>query len=357
MKKLLLFSFLIFLCKIGFTQSAKSPEIVQKNDLILSKEVYFDFGESSIRTDADSTLQKIITFCGKRKNISMRLTAHTDAIGSNENNLKLSKSRMAEVTRFLEENGLMMDSVSTKVFGESNPVADNDSEEGRQQNRRATVEIYQFRKLFKVEGNVRDKETGKGIEADVIVKTKEKRDSIRTDTSGHFESLVPIGAVVGIETYAKGYFLESTMLKALPGKMPALKFDLPPVRIGESIEIKNLYFVGNQAVLLPKSEPELPKILKFMQINSDTKIEVEGHVNLPNSPKCGTSSSHYILSVNRALLVYDYLLKNGIPEDRVSYKGYGNWKMKYPKARTEQYQARNRRVEIRVLDMAEEKEN
>lgn len=350
MKKLLLVSFsILFLHSLR----AQSPEIVQKNDLILSKEVYFDFGQSDIRTDADSTLREIIAFCGKRKNISMHLTAHTDAIGSNENNLKLSENRMAEVTRFLEENGLMMDSVSTEVFGESNPVADNDSEEGRQQNRRATVEIFQFRKLFKIEGDVRDKETGKGIEADVIVRTKEKRDSIRTDTSGHFESLVPLGAVVGIETYAKGYFLESTMLKALPNKMPELKFDLPPVKIGESIDIKNLYFVGNQAVLLPKSEPELPKILKFMQINADAKIEIAGHVNLPNRPDCGTSSSHYILSVNRALLVYDYLIKNGISEERVSYKGYGNWEMRYPKARTEEYQAKNRRVEIKVLDVEE----
>lgn len=348
MKKLLLVSFSILLLN---SLRAQSPEIVQKNDLILSKEVYFDFGQSDIRTDADSTLREIIDFCGKRKNISMHLTAHTDAIGSNENNLKLSENRMAEVTRFLEENGLMMDSVSTKVFGESNPVADNDSEEGRQQNRRATVEIFQFRKLFKIEGDVRDKETGKGIEADVIVRTKEKRDSIRTDTSGHFESLVPLGAVVGIETYAKGYFLESTMLKALPNKIPELKFDLPPVKIGESIDIKNLYFVGNQAVLLPKSEPELPKILKFMQINADAKIEIAGHVNLPNRPDCGTSSSHYILSVNRALLVYDYLIKNGISEERVSYKGYGNWEMRYPKARTEEYQAKNRRVEIKVLDI------
>lgn len=357
MKKLLLLSLFIFICKIGFSQATLSPQIFPKNDLILSKEVYFDFGKSNIRTDADSTLQEIITFCGKRKNISMRLTAHTDAVGSNENNLKLSEKRMAAVTQFLEENGLTMDSVSTKVFGESNPIADNNSEAGRQQNRRATVEIYQFRKMFKVEGDVRDKETGKGIEADVIVKTKEKRDSIRTDTSGHFEAIVPLGAVVGIETYAKGYFLESTMLKALPGRMPELKLELPPVRIGESVEIKNLYFVGNKAVLLPKSEPELPKVLRFMRINSDTKIEIEGHVNLPNSPDCGTSSSHYILSVNRALLVYDYLLKHGIPEDRVTYKGYGNWKMKYPKARTEEYQAKNRRVEIRVLETNNQEEN
>lgn len=354
MKKMLSTIFLFIFCFSLFSQSTNVPEIIEKNDLILSKEVYFDFGESAIRPDADSTLQDILKFCDKRKKISIHLTAHTDAIGSNENNLKLSKNRMAEVTQFLEKNGLQMDSVTTEVFGESNPIADNDSEEGRQQNRRATVEIYQHRKMMTIAGEVRDKETGKGIEADVFIKTKEKRDSIRTDTSGHFESLVPVGAVVGIETYAEGYFLESTMLKALPGKMPDLTYELPPMQIGESVDIKNLYFVGNRAVLLPKSEPELPKILRFMQINRKAKIEIAGHVNLPNRPDCGTSSSHYILSVNRALLVYDYLIKRGIPEERVTYKGYGNWEMRYPKARTEFYQAQNRRVEIKILDIAKD---
>jgi len=350
MKNLFLIPILIVCSFSLFAQTNSSKNIVQKNQKILSKEVYFDFGKYEIRTDADSTLREILDFCQNRKNLSIKMTAHTDAIGSNENNLKLSENRMAAVQQFLEENGFQADSVSTAVFGEKNPIASNDTEAGRQQNRRATIDIYQFRKLFKIEGEIKDKETGKGIEADVIVRTKETRDSIRTDTSGHFESLVPVGAVVGVETYSKGYFLESMMLKALPGKMPELKIELPPIKVGEAIDLKNLYFVGNQAVLLKKSKPELPKILKFMQINSCAKIEIAGHINLPNHPPCGKTTWHYTLSVNRAKLIYDYLTSHGIPEKRLEYKGYGNWEMRYPKAYTEQFQAKNRRVEIRILE-------
>lgn len=346
MQKTLLLCLFSFFSFFLFAQN----DIVQKNQKILSKEVYFDFGKYTIRPDADSTLREILAFCDNRKNISIHMTAHTDAIGSDANNLTLSKNRMAAVQQFLEERGLQADSISTAVFGEKNPVANNDTETGRRQNRRATIDIYEFQKLFKIEGEVRDKETGKGIEADVIVRTKDTRDSIRTDTSGRFESLVPLGAVVGVETYAKGYFLESVMLKALPNRMPELKIDLPPIRAGEAIDLKNLYFVGNQAVLLDKSKPELPKILKFMQINSCAKIEIAGHINLPNRPPVGETTWHYDLSVNRAKLIYDYLLVNGIPEKRLAYKGYGNWEMRYPKARTEQLQAKNRRVEIRILE-------
>ena len=355
MKKLPLFLFSILIVGSIVGQTNSRTEVVQQNDLILSKEVYFDFGQSAIRPDADSTLREIIAFCGQKTNISIKMTAHTDAVGTNENNLILSENRMEAVTRFLETAGLKMDSVTTQVYGETKPIAGNDTETGRQKNRRATIDIYQFRKLVNIVGDVKDKETGKGIAADVIVQTKEKRDSIRTDTSGHFESLVPLGAVVAIETYANGYFLESTMLKALPGKMPDLNFELPPVRTGESIDIKNLYFVGNKAILLPKSEPELPKILRFMQINPTIKIEIAGHINLPNNPPCGKASAHYILSVNRALLVYDYLINHGISENRVTYKGYGNWEMRYPNAREEVFMAKNRRVEIRVLEDMQKK--
>jgi outer membrane protein OmpA-like peptidoglycan-associated protein len=48
--------------------------------------------------------------------------------------------------------------------------------------------------------------------------------------------------------------------------------------------------------------------------------------------------------------VYDYLLENGIPSERLSWKGYGNHEMRFPRATLEKEQALNRRVEIRVLE-------
>jgi outer membrane protein OmpA-like peptidoglycan-associated protein len=49
-------------------------------------------------------------------------------------------------------------------------------------------------------------------------------------------------------------------------------------------------------------------------------------------------------------MVYDYLLENDIANERISYQGYGNWEMRFPKAISEEQQALNRRVEIRVLE-------
>jgi flagellar motor protein MotB len=85
-----------------------------------------------------------------------------------------------------------------------------------------------------------------------------------------------------------------------------------------------------------------------MQINSTLDIEIAGHVNHPNRPPVVKESWEYKLSEARAKLVYDYLLENGIPAERVSWKGYGNWEMRYPHATSETDMALNRRVEIRV---------
>ena len=91
-------------------------------------------------------------------------------------------------------------------------------------------------------------------------------------------------------------------------------------------------------------------IVRFMQLNDDYHIEVQGHINLPFKFPISVESTDYKLSVGRAKVVYDFLIENGISANRVAYKGFGNWEMIYPKAITEGEQAANRRVEIKVVE-------
>ncbi len=318
---------------------------------IYSAEVYFDFGKDSIRSDADSIMNGVVQFCKKEPSVFIKITAHTDDVGSFENNFELSKRRAEAVKSFLAENGIVADSLTIDVFGEKKPIASNKTDDGRQRNRRATIEVIKLKKMIPLEGDIVDKETGEGIEAEIIVRSKDSQDSIQTDKSGHFESMVPLGEVIGLDVWARGYFLESKMMKVTPEALTDLVIDLPQVNVGEMVDIDNLYFVGNEAILIKTSEPELPKILKFMQINDGIKIEIAGHVNRPNTPPVSKTSWDYGLSVRRALLVYDYLLENGISKDRISYQGYGNWEMRFPLTKSAKEQQENRRVEIRVLEV------
>lgn len=332
-----------------FLKAQEAPLLTEQT--IHTSEIYFDFGKDNIRADADSVLNELLVFCREQSSFYIKITAHTDAVGSDMNNLSLSQRRSAAVITFLEAGGITSDSLIVAVFGEKRPVAGNHTDEGRQKNRRATLEVIKIKKMIPLTGDIVDQETGRAVEADIVVRSKDSSDSLRTDEKGHFESLVPIGEVIGIDVWAKGYFLESQMMRVIPGKKVEVNVQLPPVKEGEKVDIKNLYFVGNQAILLKKSEPELPKILKFLQINDHIKIEIAGHINRPNEPPVSTQSWDYDLSRRRALLVYNFLIDHGISTDRLIYKAYGNWEMRFPLATSEKEQEANRRVEIRVLEV------
>lgn len=317
--------------------------------VIRTVDVYFDFGKSAIRPEADSVLQLLAKEVANLHRLKIDIRAHTDAIGNPNDNITLSQNRADSVKARLNAYGLPDSLMEATVFGESQPIATNNTDEGRQRNRRATVKVMQWSRMTRLAGKIADPETGKGIESEIILRQKEGQDTMRTDTSGDFEFVAPVGAVVGVDVYAEGYFFETQMLKVNPKELPKLEIKLKPVKSGESIDLKNFYFVGNQAILLEHSEPELGKLLKFMHINPSIQIEIAGHINRPNEPPVAETSWDYGLSVRRAKLVYDYLLDNGIPAERLTYKGYGNSQMRFPNARSEEHQKLNRRVEIKVL--------
>ncbi len=317
--------------------------------LLTSTEVYFDFGKFDIRDDANAALQNFVASLPDNAVLKIKITAHTDAVGNHESNLQLSQNRAAAVRDAFTALGLSDSIFQTKVFGENYPVATNDTGDGRQRNRRATIEVFQLVRMIKINGKIVNPETGAGISGEVIVHSPSLRDTMQTDTSGAFEATLPIGENFGVDVFAPGYFFETQLLKAVVGEVPRLEIPLKPLKVGASIDIKNLYFVGNQDTLLKRSEPELPKLLKFMQLNPFISIEIAGHINLPNQAPVSEDSWNYDLSVRRAKRIHNYLLEHGIEQIRMTYKGYGNWQMRYPKARDETQQALNRRVEIKVV--------
>lgn len=343
---------LIFLFSCFLIPSWLSAQILTFDslDLVQSETIFFDFGQFELRPEADSVLTRIKENIPNQANIVIHLTAHTDAIGTDAANQELSQNRATFTKNRLIELGLTDSILLIQPFGESQPIADNDTDEGRQKNRRVSIDLYEKTKMTYVEGQVKDPETGDGISAKVIIRQKAKRDSILTDSTGLFRFPVKDQTVVGLDIYAQGYFFETQMLKIDAQKMEALEIELPKAAVGASVDIKNLYFVGNQAVLLEPSKKELPKLLTFLQINPEIKVEIAGHINRPFQAPVPENSWNFELSVRRAQTVYNYLRRNGIPSDRISYKGYGNSQMRFPRARSEKEQALNRRVEIKVLE-------
>ena len=117
------------------------------------------------------------------------------------------------------------------------------------------------------------------------------------------------------------------------------------LRPGQKLQVSQLYFDADSTEAKPESYPALDEIADFLKENTGIKIEVGGHTNnVPPDEYCDK------LSTARANSVATYIVKQGVPEDRVYYRGYGKREPKYTN-RTEDGRRRNQRVEIKVLEV------
>lgn len=107
----------------------------------------FDVNESTIKGASGENLTDLARILKKYEDTEILLEGHTDATGTDAYNLRLSDERAQSVARFLAEWGVAQNRFVTMGYGESQPVASNDTELGRQQNRRVEVAIYANEKL------------------------------------------------------------------------------------------------------------------------------------------------------------------------------------------------------------------
>lgn len=116
-----------------------------------------------------------------------------------------------------------------------------------------------------------------------------------------------------------------------------------PVKVGQTIRLRNLYFRADSSGLDYKSYPVLNEVFDFLQKNKRLIVEIGGHTNgLPDEEFCNQ------LSAARAKEVVDYLTDKGLPEHRIKYRGYGKSKP-IASDKTPLGRQRNQRVEIKIL--------
>jgi len=103
--------------------------------------VYFDFGKYTLRPESYKELDELVSYMKWRENEKIEIAGHTDNIGSAPDNLKLSQQRAEAIRQYLIKKGIAASRVIAKGYGSTDPVADNSTYEGRQQNRRTEVRI------------------------------------------------------------------------------------------------------------------------------------------------------------------------------------------------------------------------
>jgi len=203
-------------------------------------------------------------------------------------------------------------------------------------------------------GKVYDAETNKALQArfELIDLSTNKTvvESFSDETNGEFLVCVPTNRMYALNVSRKGYLFYSESFELKPDDEISIAFDVPlkPIREGQSIVLKNIFFETAKYDLKKESQAELRKLIEFLGENPDMSIEIGGHTD-----NVGNQNYNQQLSENRAKTVYSYLKENGIAEERLSFKGY-NFSVPIASNNTEEGRAENRRTEFKIVKLNKE---
>lgn len=101
--------------------------------------IFFETGKAVLLPSSKIELDKMVEIMKKNPSLKAEIIGHTDNQGTPEGNQKLSEERAKAVAKYLSDNGVGADRLKTKGYGDTKPVADNTTEEGRRKNRRVEM--------------------------------------------------------------------------------------------------------------------------------------------------------------------------------------------------------------------------
>ncbi len=125
-------------------------QVIEKNILLYKvkvgskmvlKNIFFDFDKATLRDESISELSRLIKLMNDYPNLRVEISGHTDNKGSLEYNTTLSQSRAKSVVDYLIRNGVSGSRLEYKGYAFNAPITTNDTEEGRQMNRRVEFKI------------------------------------------------------------------------------------------------------------------------------------------------------------------------------------------------------------------------
>ncbi len=196
-----------------------------------------------------------------------------------------------------------------------------------------------------------DVETGEGVEALVEIinlTTNEKIvKQVKTDKDGKLNIKLRDGTRYEINVTPQGYSFYNTTVDLIDeNAVYSKEVKLIPLREETKIELNDIHFETNSADLNKSSFEELDRVVKLMITNPDMKIEISAHTD-----DVGADIYNLKLSDKRAESVKEYLFSKEITSDRIVSKGYGESKPAFLPADVDENRAKNRRVELKVLQI------
>lgn len=320
--------------------------------------IYFPSDSYIISTDQQLKLAKKIVAIGATNIKEIYVEGHTDSFANDEYNTLLAANRATAAVEVLKDIGVPARFIKMESFGESQLIS-----EKQNQNRRAKIffvyETDQKSALFPPKWVVIktvDKKTQKPIKATVgFDYTGKEMKFSNIGYSGISPAFDLLSDEVTIIASATNYL--SAYIKITPADLEkpidTLVFilELPKVQVTGKFTFQNIYFFTDSDEIRPESSPELYKLLALLKREKSSFIEIQGHMNFPIDRPSNSVQRRWNmeLSYKRAKAINDYLVTSGVSQERLTYKGMSNFRMKHKLPTSRAQEDQNKRVEIYTL--------
>ena len=268
--------------------------------------IYFDSNKYELTPSETSKLNQWISLNSKVKIVGIH--GFCDEDGSSSFNDTLAKNRINFVYTFIKNKIAIRDDFKTRSFGELHRLSKIKAE-----NRKVT--------LFYIEANDLSRENE-------ILGIKEEPIQLPKAVIKYPEKLVfdnPDGS-------KSEYKLDVDFMQKMT-----------EAGVGQKLKLENLNFIINTYIVVPQSKGKMYELLLVMKNNPNLKIEIQGHL-------CCMPTDRLDLSTQRAKAVNNFLVANGINEERITFKGFGSTQPIYVLPEKDEAQrSANRRVEILIV--------
>lgn len=200
-------------------------------------------------------------------------------------------------------------------------------------------------------GKVLQDKTGQPLDAKVIYESLDGEGTsgvVNTNpTTGEYKILLPVGKNYAIRAEARDFVSPSQRIDLTQtnrfSEIKAPTLTAVPLVSGANITLENIFFEFGKATLQSTSTVELNRIADLLLDNPTLVVEIQGHTD-----NVGSAEVNKKLSQDRADAVRTYLLRQKVPADRISSKGYG-FDRPIASNETDEGQAKNRRVDFMVI--------
>ncbi len=268
--------------------------------------IYFDSNKYELTSLESNKLNQWISSNPKIKIVGIH--GFCDEDGSSSFNDTLAKNRINFIYTFIKNKIAIRDDFKTRSFGELHTLSKIKAE-----NRKVT--------LFYIEANDLSRENQ-------ILGIKEEPIQLPKAVIKYPEKLVfdnPDGT-------KSEYKLDVAFMQKMT-----------EAGVGQKLKLENLNFIINTYIVVPQSKGKMYELLLVMKNNPNLKIEIQGHL-------CCMPVDRLDLSTQRAKSINNFLVANGINEERITFKGFGSTQPIYALPEKDEAQrSANRRVEILIV--------